>query len=242
MRPWHTGAATALAVAFAACSADAASLAISPVSIERIAPASAATLALNNGAEQPLNAQIRVFQWRQGPAGDSLTPTRNVVVSPPIVTLKPHADYTVRIIRIAKTPVAGEEAYRILVDQLPENAGDGAEASVSLLLRYSVPVFFRAARNVAPAALAWRVSRGDGAYVIHASNRGEARIRVSEMSLVPAAGKPVALSGGLVGYVLGGSQVTWTLPALARITGAATLQFNSDEGEIHVPVVVQAGD
>ena len=80
-----------------------------------------------------------------------------------------------------------------------------SEAAISLLLRYSVPVFFRAANGVAPPTIAWQVTRGNNSYAIRAANHGDARLRVSQISLATPGGDPVALNGGLVGYVLGGS-------------------------------------
>jgi fimbrial chaperone protein len=59
---------TALATAFLlslSTSPRAASLQVSPVSVEVPAPGAAATITLRNEGSNPLNAQIRVFRWSQ---------------------------------------------------------------------------------------------------------------------------------------------------------------------------------
>src|SRR5579863_3912889 len=97
---------------------QAASLQVAPVLVEVPAPGAAATLKLRNEGTKPLDAQIRVFQWTQVDGADVLTPTNDVVASPPAASLRADTDYTVRIVRTKKEPVAKEEAYRLLIDEL----------------------------------------------------------------------------------------------------------------------------
>jgi len=75
---------------------------------------------LRNEGTTPINAQIRVFRWSLVNGQEKLEPTDDVVASPPSVTLTPKGQYIARIVRVSKQPVAGEESYRLLVDQLPD--------------------------------------------------------------------------------------------------------------------------
>ena len=61
----------------------------------------------------------------------------------------PNTDYTVRIVRTKKEPVAKEESYRLLIDELPAAAGSQG-AAVNIALRYSIPVFFTVAATRLP--------------------------------------------------------------------------------------------
>jgi fimbrial chaperone protein len=127
----------------------AASLQVAPVLVEVPAPGATATLKLRNEGSQPLDAQIRVFQWTQVDGADVLTPTNDVAASPPVANLRPNTDYTVRIVRTKKEPVAKEEAYRLLIDELPQ-ATPGTASGVNIALRYSIPVFFTAQVGAPP--------------------------------------------------------------------------------------------
>src|ERR1700735_1730301 len=93
---------------------QAASLQVAPVLVEVPAPGAAATLKLRNEGNRPLNAQIRIFQWTQVDGVDTLTPTNDVAASPPLASLRPNTDYTVRIVRTKKEPAAGEGLHRRL--------------------------------------------------------------------------------------------------------------------------------
>lgn len=86
--------------------------------MEVLSPAAAATFTLHNEGTSPLNAQIRVFRWSQVNGEEKLEPTTDVVASPPIAALAPKTDYTIRIVRVSKQPVATGETYRLFVDEI----------------------------------------------------------------------------------------------------------------------------
>jgi len=104
---------------FAASGASAASLQVTPVLLEVVAPGAAATVTLRNNGARPIATQVRVFRWIQESGGERLEPTEDVVASPPAVELQPGQDYVARVVRVTKKPVVGEESYRLFVDELP---------------------------------------------------------------------------------------------------------------------------
>ena len=122
-----------------------------PVSLDIAAPRKTSTLTLRNEGDDAVATQIRIFRWTRNGAEDELVPTKDVVASPPAARLKPNSKYTVRIVRVGKTPVEGEETYRLIVDQLPKPAkSDGP--NVSFAVRYSIPIFFNEAGGQGGAA------------------------------------------------------------------------------------------
>ena len=60
------------------------------------------------------------MRWRVEGGREVLTPADGVGVSPPFATLGPGGSHMVRVVRVSKRPVVGEEAYRLLLDELPE--------------------------------------------------------------------------------------------------------------------------
>ena len=222
--------------------AGATSLSVSPIGIERVAPAAAASLTLRNTGERAINVQVRVFRWTQQGGSDRLDPTREVAVSPPVTALAPGVDYTVRVVRISKTPVRGEEGYRVFVDELPDRSA-GDSTTVQHLTRYSIPVFFRAQTAVA-ADVAWQGGVNGREVTLAATNRGDKHFKVGRLILRDAAGHEFELSAGLLGYVLGASDMTWELrtPGQRRAQpGPAELTITSDGDTLHVPITLRVG-
>lgn len=121
--------------------ASAASLRVAPVMLDVTGGAATTTLKVWNTDKAPVKIQVRVFLWTRDGNEDVLTPTKDVVVSPPLSTLKPGAENLIRIVRVADTPVTGREAYRVLVDQLPDPKAKKAGV-VSILVRHAIPLYF----------------------------------------------------------------------------------------------------
>lgn len=228
----------AFCLAFAACvalpltQAQAASLQVSPVIVEVAAPGAAASLNLRNQGDKPLEGQVRVFRWTQVDGEDKLVPTDDVVASPPQLSMRPNANYIVRVVRTTKTPVTAEETYRLLIDELPGPAAE-RRATVNMVLRYSVPVFFTA-QGAAPGKLHWELQRKSNKLSLVARNDGDRRVRISNLKITDSKGATAAFGAGLNGYVLGHGAKTWPVPASAKGFGAlAAITAESDAGPIN---------
>ncbi len=217
-----------LALCAALPSAEAAQIHVRPVLIELAAPAAAATLTLNNRGKGLVTAQIRVFRWTQVNGQDKLTPTRDVVASPPLLRMAPGRDNVVRVVRISKRPVKGEESYRLVVDQIPEKKQKGT--GVVFAVRYLIPVFFYERGASAP-KVSWKAARKGRKIILTAHNAGARHERVSRLR-ISSGGKTQVISTGLAGYVLGKSTKTWTKPLRLRAKGTITIKGQGIHGAL----------
>jgi fimbrial chaperone protein len=212
----------------------AASLQVAPVSVEVLAPSAAATITLRNDGPNPLNAQIRVFRWSQVNGEEKLEPTDDVVASPPITSLAPNTDYTVRLVRVIKRPVSAGESYRLFVDELPEPKAR-QNRTVTLVMRYSIPVFFYP-RDSAAAKLGWSVEQRDRRVYVSATNAGDRHVRISALTLHDGNGTTASFGNGLAGYVLGRSTMRWEAPGNTYRLGTGSsvvISAQSDSGPIN---------
>jgi fimbrial chaperone protein len=204
------------------------------------APGAAAIITLRNDGADPLNAQIRVFRWVQVNGEERLEPTDDVVASPPITTMAPRTNQTVRLVRVTKRPAAAGESYRLLVDELPE-AKARQQRAVAIVVRYSIPVFFYP-RDAAAARLTWSLGRSGGRDYITATNDGDRHVRVSALNLHDASGATISLGNGLAGYVLGRSTMRWAVPGNSqRLNPANSIMISAqgDSGPIHASLATQ---
>jgi len=205
----------------------AASLHVEPVLIDVKAPGAAATLTLRNGGEVPINAQIRVFRWLQTDGKEKLEPTTDVVASPPFSSLTPKADYVVRIVRVSRQPVAAEENYRLIVDELPSSVQRQGR-SVKFLLRHSIPIFFGPSQSGNP-SVEWAISVQGDKLMLTAENNGDRRLRISSLRVRNPKGEAISFGSGLVGYALARSSMSWTATGTVRgFAGAGTFSISAD--------------
>lgn len=232
--PW-TAAALSLAGMLLALPAAAGSLQISPVTVHLAPGERSSTLQLQNTGTEPIYGQVRVYAWRQQDGDDVLEPTAQLVASPPLLQLAPHATQTVRLV-LSQEPPEAEQSYRLLVDELAP-PGQTPRMGVDLRLRYSVPVFSAARPSQAVAAdLHWSLFTQRGQLMLQVDNRGKHRAQISQLALEQH-GKPLHQEPGLLGYALAGSIRRWTLPwPLPATPQGLTLRAVVNTVELGVPV------
>ncbi|WP_396330196.1 molecular chaperone [Burkholderia anthina] len=194
----------------AAGAAHAASLQISPVTIEFGADDTATGVTLRNPGERPVYGQVRVFRWDQADGHDTLTPTQDLVASPPLIEIGTQSEQLVRVVRASRTASGTEQSYRLLIDELPQ-PGETPTNGVAIRLRYSIPVFVEPATNGAP-QLAWTLLHDSGGWVLRVRNGGARRAQLASVELVAADGHAYPLTRGLLGYALAGSTSQWSVP------------------------------
>ena len=231
------------ALALLSVPAGAAALQVAPVRIDIPAPGSASKITLRNAGKDQINAQVRVFKWTQVKGKDTLAETRDVVASPPILKLDGEKSNVVRIVRTAKGPVQGEEAYRLIVDELPGAAGKPG-LSIKFVLRYSIPVFFRGAKQKG-ADLDWSVSTKGGQTTLVVANNGDSHLRISGLAMAPSGGKAVSFDEGLVGYVLAKSTARFAFKRAlkgARAGGTVLITAEGNDGPVKATAEVRAAN
>ena len=193
--------------------AQGANLQISPVSISFQPGQNAAGIQLQNNGDTPLYGQVRVYAWDQRDGVDALTPTTQLVASPPIIEIAGKSAQTIRLVRragVAVTPGGAEQTYRILIDELPR--GDPQQGNVAIRLQYSVPAFVLPADTQAAPQLEWSTFQRAGAWHLRARNTGALHAQIGATS-VTVGSRDVVLSKGLLGYALPGRTREWALPA-----------------------------
>lgn len=209
------------AVAASLSSAQAATLQISPVMIDLPADANATGLTLRNSGSKPIYGQVRVYRWSQAGGEDELTPTQEMVASPPLIEIGAGAEQLVRLVRTAPAASNVEQSYRILIDELPEPDATPSNG-VAIRLRYSVPVFIDPGSGpTGQPHLAWRLHHAEAGWTLEVANTGGRRAQIAGVEIVDGSGHAFPINRGLLGYALAGSmrQFALSLPQSADLNG-----------------------
>lgn len=192
---------------------QASGLQVSPISLNLKATNSANGLWLSNTGSNLVHAQVRVYQWTQQDNKSQLTPSRGLVISPPMLELKPGERQLIRVIRVGAPPNgpgAVEEAYRLSIDELPIDSQ--GKKGLQFVLHYSVPVFVEplGGAKVMP-LLHWSLQREDDQLVLRVANTGTGHAQLADIDYVDGSGRRTPIKQGLLGYVLPGATMHWTL-------------------------------
>jgi fimbrial chaperone protein len=139
---------------------------VRPTQIHLSTKVSSGLLTVRNESAEALRFQMSVFTWNQSAKGEiQLTPTRDVVFFPALLTLAPGEE---RKIRIGTSTPAGlvEKTYRIFVEELPpavkaEDVAKKKGSEVKVLTRMGVPIFIEPASATAGARIEPKTLRSD---------------------------------------------------------------------------------
>ncbi|WP_151816142.1 fimbrial biogenesis chaperone [Acinetobacter seifertii] len=191
---------------------NAASIRLSPVSVEILSDQSASSISLYNQSNESADLQIRIFEWTQNAGQDQLIPTDDIAISPPFLKLKPNDSYNLRVVRIKPEPISGEKTYRIILDELPKPI-DSRKASqgVNVLLRSSLPVFV--VNKDAITQLNWKIDAKQNDTFLNISNIGNRHALLNDLILVDNTENnsyPIKVNT-VNGYILSGKSKNYSI-------------------------------
>lgn len=222
--------------------AMASGLQVSPISLSLQAKQNASGLTLSNTGDNAVHAQVRVYQWSQDEKGDQLTTSRGLLASPPMIELQPGEKQLIRIIRASAPPSgvgAVESSYRLSIDELPIKSAE-QKSGLQFALSYSLPVFVNPVGiTETNPKLQWSYSlqpdslQKNGKQMnLRVSNSGNGHAQLADLSIIDDAGDSIDLHQGLLGYVLPGATMNWTLktlPSSMKTSGKFKVMINGTQ-------------
>lgn len=190
----------------------------------------ATALWLENTGKSEAMIQVRVFKWDQQRQKDNYEIQTEIIPSPPIVKVTAGGKNMVRLTRTRPVLPNTEQAYRIIIDELPIKFDkDASENSLSLSfqIRYSIPLFsygqgigsglnqasvlVNAKNTLAQPILSfWTEQLSNAETTLYIKNSGMKFARLSEIRLTEN-GKPLDLNHLSVGYILANSTMKFSL-------------------------------
>ena len=214
----------------------AAEFSVTPVRIFMTPRDRAVAVTVVNEGNEELVMQSELYQWTQNPTGeDTLTPTEDVVLSPPILKLGPKARQVLRLARVGAAPAGREQSFRMIVREVPEaKPSQDKEVKVQMALAFSLPIFITPAG--AKRNLRCAVERSAPQVVkVECTNAGNAYAQIRGMTLQSAAGEAIA-TRDVVAYILPDIKRAFELQsASARIpAGSVRLNVAFDDGTTQV--------
>lgn len=190
------------------------------------------TVVLGNEEPRPLSFEVQVKRWTQGADGAwALAPSNDLVVHPLIVTVAAGGEARVRIGTLSPG-TAGEQAYRVELQQLRNPDGAAGGSQIHMLTRISLPVFVEP-RGAKPALALDVVSPAAAKLGLSLRNTGSAYAPpgVATVRVFAGDGRVVHESKLTLGYVLAGAQLpvatAWAAGACRR---AERVELTTAEG------------
>ncbi|QFG79824.1 molecular chaperone [Acidithiobacillus sp. 'AMD consortium'] len=224
------GVASVFLISFAVGVANAVSMTVLPVTIQMAPGQKATTLTVINHGHREIAFQVRAFAWTQLHGRNKLTPTAELLASPPLGTLAPGGRQIIRM--VLRGPPQGREAsYRILLDEIPPPAAPGM---VRIALRMSIPIFAEPQTRVAPHVL-WQVERRNAQTFLVGINDGTRHETLRDIKLQAPGGGTLKVESNINPYILAGATMRWHIVTPSSpLAPGAVLQLTARTNTGHI--------
>ena len=211
--------------------ARAASLDVDPIRVVFSAQSTITVVTLTNAGDAPATVQLEPVAWSQDKGEDVYTSTHDLLATPPIFTVQPHAKQIIRLGLRAKPDPVRENCYRLYLQEVPQ-AQQLKGLGVQMALRIGVPVFVAPAAPLKP-SLQWTLKRtSDKELELDASNDGNAHVQVRQITLTGPDGQTLTVQQAA--YVLPGASRSWQVPTTKSLNaGKFKVSADTDQGVLN---------
>lgn len=220
----------------------AASVLVWPIYQKIDADQQGSALWLENQGSQAVDLQIRVLSWQQQDQNDRFAEQQTVVASPPFARVPAGQRQMVRLIRTGTVPVGTEQAFRVIIDEIPGVKSEAGQPrmGIDVQMRYLLPLFLNGeglrstsdsgininAANSAQPLLTWTLTQRAGKTWLTVHNQGAVHARLSNVFWGRSNQFNQAtfnVARGYLGYVLPGQKMAFPLEGSRSIPSGQTL-------------------
>jgi fimbrial chaperone protein len=113
---------------------------ITPVKVDLTKNSSIAVIQVRNAGTAATTIQLHTLRWTQVDGEDKLQPTREIIATPQIFIIKAGATQLIRIGMLGKPNSTIENAYRLLMEEIPFAPEPGFKG-LQVALKISIPIF-----------------------------------------------------------------------------------------------------
>jgi fimbrial chaperone protein len=213
-----------LVACLVSASAVAATLQVSPVRISISADGRAGIVRLHNQSDQPTLVQVEALTWNETEDLAEVPRTGEILAVPPVFELAGGAEQVIRLALRRPLTSGTEQAYRLLITEVPREVGDGSQG-VSFALRLNLPIFVTP-DGAAPQPI-WSLDLAGGGSKLTLGNQGSAHVRIQSIALFADGGADPVFVSDDGGYVLAGRERSWQLD-LGRLKAGTSLTVEAE--------------
>ena len=162
--------------------ATASDLVVNPIRVVLDDKNPAAVVTLQNAGQEARVIQTELLRWTQKEGKDVYTPTRDLLVNPPVFTLAAGQSQLIRVGLNRPQDANQELAYRLYIQEVPPPAKPGF-TGLQMALRIGLPVFVSPKATLNP-RIRWQANRTSAGLIrLAVTNEGNFHIHLTDIQL-----------------------------------------------------------
>ena len=219
--------------------AQAADVTLMPVNVQLDRKNDRTTVQVMNNGSEPVIMQAEAIAWSRVDGKDIDGPTTDIIVNPPVFTVKPGETQVVRVGLRHSQDLQQEGTYRMVLREVPglqmSDVGS-VSGSVRVLVALRVPIYVSPMKPQRTEH--WKLSRdSSGTMVAQVSNTGNVHLKIAELQLQGAGTEGLMIEQkGPQSVLFPGEERSFRLQRASTVAEAQgmSLQVRTDQGLLHV--------
>jgi fimbrial chaperone protein len=173
--------------------------------------------------------------WSASGVEEVLTDNNELLLNPPIFTLKPGQSQFMRVGLRRPPNSSAETTYRLILEETPPPPKPGF-TGVTTLLKISIPIFVNPA--ITAPTLEWASERMEGNKIrLRVENRGDSHIQIKSLTVRGSDAGREGIRKNVTTNVLRGGRKEWVIePGLVSGTGPLSIEATTDRGIVRAVV------
>jgi fimbrial chaperone protein len=202
---------------------------ISPVHLYMSVKEPIISFTVTNDSVEVITYQINTLSWRQVGGKDTYDETKQLIVSPPIVSIEPNSTQTFRVGLLEESAHLAEQAYRVVLDDITAYLPDKSKNSLRFIFNHNLPLFYAPVNRVDSAVWSKCESLIKGKSCLLFENTGNRHVKLVNFIAVSAT-KEERLSKSKT--VLAGSTGKWLYSTLQGTEKTSSIKLSTGKGPI----------
>jgi fimbrial chaperone protein len=204
---------------------------ISPVQLDLSVKNPIASFTVTNDSALTVTYQSSALSWTQVDGKDVQIETNDLVITPPIVSIKPKSAQVFRVALFKANPHLVEQSYRIVLDDISTDVTEKSDSGLSFRFNHNLPLFYAPLTSVDSVVWSLCESHVAGKSCLLMENKGNRHAKIVKFSAVSASSEePNSLSK----TVLAGSSNQWLFSTVQGAENTSSIKLITDKGPITI--------
>lgn len=205
------------------------SVVISPVQLDLSKKNPVGSFTVTNDSKATLTYQASALSWAQLDGKDIEVATNDLIVSPPIVSIKPKDSQIFRVALLKPNTKLVEQSYRVMLDDISADVVEKIETGLSFRFNHNLPVFYAPASNID--SVIWSVceSKVLGKSCLQVENKGNRHTKIIKFT---AASTSAEETHNLSKTLLAGTTIQWLYTTILGYENTSFIKLITDKGPL----------
>ncbi|MFQ3218013.1 MAG: fimbrial chaperone protein [Paraglaciecola sp.] len=214
---------------FAILVTQAQAVVISPIHLEMSVKKPVTSFTVTNESDQIVTYQLNTLSWVQVDGKDNYIEANELVVTPPIVSIKPKSSQTFRVALFKASSHRVEQSYRIILDDISTYVSDESKTGLTFIFNHNLPLFYAPLASVD--SVVWSICESDvvGKSCLLMQNKGNRHAKMVKFSAVSATKEE---PNNQAKTVLAGSSGKWLFSTMQGTENTTSIKLITSTGPL----------